>query len=108
MKQQQSSTKRHVLDPAQFEPLLREIMPVGGGELPSQVIGWTRAKIWTRLRADYPNGFRLEVYFDKRGDVSSCRIVGEGIVRPEKAASQTVPTAEAYHTIADSDGDDGA
>lgn len=83
-------------------------MPVGGGELPSRVIGWTRAKVWTRLRADYPNGFRLEVHFDKYGRVSSTRISGSMIIRPGKPVAEPEPQTGAYATIADSDGDDGA
>ena len=108
MKQQGSSTKRHALDPAELEPWLREIMPVGGGEQPTQVVGWTRANIWTRMRADYPNGFRLEVHFDRTGHVSSTRISGDLTIRPGKPVTEPGAQSGGYTTVADSDGDDGA
>lgn len=83
MKQLRTSTRRHQLDPKQYQQLLEELLPIGGGEAPDRIVGWTRKGVWTRIQADYPNGFRLTVYFDKYGDVSSC-----------KAASPTIKLAK--------------
>lgn len=71
MKQQTSSTKRHVLKPAEMAGLLAELSPCGGRDVPRHVIGWLRKRVWTRVRADYPNGWELVVNFDKHGSVSS-------------------------------------
>lgn len=73
MKQIRSATKRHQLDPKQYQALLEQLLPVGDGAAPDRVAGWTRKGVWARLQADYPNGFGLTVFFDKYGDVSSCK-----------------------------------
>ena len=62
-------TSVHHLDPAAAAPLLSEVMPIGGGDLPTEVIAWRdrATKRWTRFRADYPNGFRLSFNLSARG-----------------------------------------
>lgn len=45
-------------------------MPIGDGALPISLFGWRdhRGNL-TRVRADYPNGWRLVVHFSKpKGD----------------------------------------
>lgn len=65
---------RHALDPARAEDLLASIMPVGNGETPLSVLGWrdNRGRI-RRVRADYPNGWRLYAYFSAAGQLTSHR-----------------------------------
>lgn len=108
MKQQSSSTKRVVLNARDIHPVLDEISPVGGGALPSKVVGWHRLGVFTRVQADYPNGWGLTIYLDKVGKVSSWKasFSARAAVGPiGKAADR--PT-ERRPTAADSDGDDGA
>ena len=81
MRQVQSSTRRHELKPADMQLFLAELLPVGEGALPLQVVGWTRRGVWTRMRADYPNGTVLTVSFDRTGAVSSA----------EASLSATIP-----------------
>lgn len=87
--------------------MLHEISPVGGGALPTRVIGWSRRGVFTRAQADYPNGWGLTIYFDKAGKVSSwtASFSARAAVGLAKA---TAAVAERCPTIADSDGDDGA
>lgn len=61
--------RAYELDAARAAPLLEHIMPIGGGEMPVEVLGW-RASPKGRLhkvRADYPNGFRLRFSISKAG-----------------------------------------
>lgn len=71
MKQHRSTTKRHVLKPKEWQSICAEVCPVGDGELPTRVIGWTKKNVWSRLSVDYPNGWNLTIYFDRFGKVSS-------------------------------------
>lgn len=71
MRQMRITSKRHRLDPAEMRQALADISPAGEGAAPLSVVGWTRSGVWTRLAATYPNGWALDVYFDKTGRVSS-------------------------------------
>lgn len=73
MKQHVPQSRRHVLKPADLRELLHEVLPIGAGEMPERVIGWTCRKVWTRIEAHYPNGAVLNVYFTKDGKVSSAK-----------------------------------
>lgn len=101
MAQHRPATNRHVLDPAKMQPILHELMPCSEKDVPpAQVVGWVRKRIFTRLRADYANGWTIYVNFDRAGNVTSTsarkRLVAKGKVR----ANCPPP--------ADSDGNDGA
>lgn len=56
-----AKTSVHRLPPERLAPLLRKVMPIGGEDLPLEVVGWRNNATgrWVRFRADYPNGFRL-------------------------------------------------
>jgi len=52
---------RHRLDAEAARPVLAQILDIGDGQAPKTVIGWRDSDgCLRRLRADYPNGFRLE------------------------------------------------
>jgi len=53
-------------------PLLEQAMPIGGGALPDVVLGWRDScgRI-RRVRADYPNGWRLDLRVNTRGEITS-------------------------------------
>ncbi|MEA3264183.1 MAG: hypothetical protein U9R07_11950 [Pseudomonadota bacterium] len=95
-------TKRHVLKPEQQARFLADITAIGGGELPTQVVGWSRKGKWTRIKATYPNGWELSVNFDRNEKVSSysSKLTLRASLRLSDQAGRS--------TIADSDGDDGA
>lgn len=93
-------TKRHVLKPEQQARFLADITAIGGGELPTQVVGWSRKGKWTRIKATYPNGWELSVNFDRQEQVSSWTA--------KMSLSATFKAPAQGSTIADSDGDDGA
>lgn len=101
MKQLRTTTKRHVLKPADMQAVLEEMLPVGEGKPPLKVVGWTRRGVWTRLQADYPNGVVLTAHFDRNGAVSSCKASLSTTIR---FGGDRAPQG----TIADSDRDDGA
>ena len=113
MKQQGSSTKRQVLNAQELQPVLHEISPVGGGAMPTKVVGWHRRGVFTRAQANYPNGWGLTIYFDKAGKVSSWTAsysarAAVGLANAAAEAAGREAPAERCATIADSDGDDGA
>jgi hypothetical protein len=70
----------HAGDIARTTPLLHDIMPIGAGETPVGVTLWRQAdgRI-RRVRADYPNGWRLQFSISVNGVVSrvraSCRFI---------------------------------
>ena len=70
------------VDPAKFTEVLAEMLPIGDGAPPRQVLVWYgRAGQFSRLRADYPNGGRLTVHFDRQGRPSSCKAHFSAVVR---------------------------
>ncbi|MEA3264139.1 MAG: hypothetical protein U9R07_11730 [Pseudomonadota bacterium] len=101
MAQHIPTTKRHVLKPAQQQRFLAEITSIGGGDVPTQVVGWSRKGKWTRLKATYPNGWELTVNFDRAEKVSSYS--SKLSLRASLRLSNQVAD-----TRAASDGDDGA
>lgn len=67
-----SVTRRYALDSAQLAPVLAELFPVGDGELPTVVDGWfDRQGRPRRVRADYPNGWRIEFRLSVKRTVTS-------------------------------------
>lgn len=74
------------IDPAMVKDSLEKVLPIGDGAAPTTVVAWkSRTGLLARLRADYPNGFRLTVYFDKRGNPSSAKASCSMAVRGKKA-----------------------
>ena len=71
MKQHRTTTRRHVLKPAEWQAFCAEVSTIGGDAMPTRVIGWTRKSVLTRLSVDYPDGWNLIIYFDRQGKVSS-------------------------------------
>lgn len=66
------ATRRHTLDPDKLAPVLAEMFPVGDGELPTAVDGWfDRQGRPRRVRADYPNGWRIEFRLSVKRTVTS-------------------------------------
>lgn len=117
--------RRAVLDPARIDTLLTEVLPIGGGELPISAVGWFDAQRRPRrARADYPNGWRVEIRISAKGDLThrSASLHLEGSVPARQnveASSPEQPNTSAAaalgssfdlggSTVADSDGDDGA
>lgn len=73
-----SKLTRHLLDAAAAKDALHELMPIGDGEMPVEVWGWRdRRGHLQRARADYPNGWRLEMFFSKPRNgqvtITSCK-----------------------------------
>lgn len=74
------------VDPAPFTEVLAEMLPIGNGEAPLEVLVWYgRVGQFKRLRADYPNGARLTVHFDRQGKPSSCKASISGTIRVRAA-----------------------
>lgn len=70
MKQHRPNRKRRKLKPADVRQLCHEVLPVGDGEMPVKVTGWTDLRgRWTRMEAVYPNGWLLSFGFDDDGGV---------------------------------------
>lgn len=70
----------HQLEPARAQPLLHDIMPIGDGALPTEVLGWREANgVLRRVRAVYPNGWTLQFSISARGTIgrvkASCRFI---------------------------------
>lgn len=64
----------HRLQADRATDLLRTIMPIGGDDPPDEVIGWRDlAGRIRRVRADYPNGWRLHARFNAKGELISSR-----------------------------------
>ena len=62
------------LDREKLAPLFGELFPIGRDELPERVLGWfTRVGRLRRARADYPNGWRLVLNFNAKGEISSIK-----------------------------------
>ncbi|MEL7784051.1 hypothetical protein AAG607_13575 [Citromicrobium bathyomarinum] len=58
------SWSKHKLIAADAQAVLHELCPVGGGEMPVELLGWRdRRGNLRRAQADYPNGWRLVVHF---------------------------------------------
>lgn len=74
---------QRVLDCAVMSAPLSEIMTIGEGELPIEVIGWFAGATLRRVRADYPNGWRLQFSINDQGYATricaSLRFVVKGI-----------------------------
>ncbi|MDE2595965.1 MAG: hypothetical protein KGL44_03710 [Sphingomonadales bacterium] len=71
-------TSCHELDAAAARDSLHELMPVGAGDQPDTLLGWRDSRgFLTRVRADYPNGWRLVVHFSKpkngKVTITSCK-----------------------------------
>lgn len=99
--------------------LLEDLLPVGGGKPPQEMTGWVRpCGNFRKAKARYANGQVLEIFFDQRGQVSSCKAsfstnFSFAAARETVCGTQeTVIVDEAANfsrdTVADSDGDDGA
>lgn len=72
----------HQLDIRQAKGLLEQVMPIGGGETPTHVLGWREPNGNLRkVQADYPNGWRLTIMIGVRGTITSyhgsIRLTGE-------------------------------
>lgn len=65
------ATRRKNLDRMEVKDLLHQVAPVGGGAVPDAVVGYLRGNAFTRVRADYPNGWGLTLYFGKSGKITS-------------------------------------
>lgn len=53
---------------------LQEIYPVGDGQEPIAVLGWPApGRLWLKIEADYPNGWKFKINFNRKGEVSSAR-----------------------------------
>ena len=54
--------------------LLEKVMPVGDGKPPVVVHAWrTRTGAFRKAVAEYPNGTRLAMSFNRQGEISSYR-----------------------------------
>lgn len=54
--------------------VLRDILPCGGDDVPSCVMGWAAVgRHWRKIVAQYPNGWSLTVHFKRTGEVSSAK-----------------------------------
>ncbi len=58
------------LDPKACADLLTTVMPIPGEDAPHEVMGWFQAGKLRRVRADYPNGWRLQFSISVRGGIS--------------------------------------
>lgn len=89
MNQHLPTTKRHVIKPADVRDFLQDVMPLAPkSEDPVEVIGWSRKRVWTRIRATYANGDVVHVHFDRSGAVSSAKIAVKMTLRlPEGGCS---------------------
>ena len=64
----------HLLDAARAQALLHDIMPIGDGEVPTEVRGWREASgCLRRVRAVYPNGWTLQFTMSARGTIGRVR-----------------------------------
>jgi hypothetical protein len=58
------------IDPAKVAESLDEIMAIGAGEMPVEVMGWYLEGSVRRIRADYPNGWRLALSITQAGNIT--------------------------------------
>lgn len=66
------SYRKSPIDPMQVAPLLAELFPVGDGEPPLAVDGWfDRQGRPRRARADYANGWRVELRLSEKGELTT-------------------------------------
>lgn len=64
--------RRSPIDVVQVAPLLEQLFPVGDGALPIAVDGWfDRQGRPRRARADYANGWRVELRISAQGKMTS-------------------------------------
>lgn len=90
MKQHRPNRKRHILNPEDIRELCHEAMPVGEDARPVKAIGWTDQRgRWTRLEAEYPNGWVLSVSLGEDGRARNVTsrlniTVGKATLRSEK------------------------
>ena len=60
--------RKYQLRPEKAAALIAKLMPMGEGEMPATVIGWRDSKYRIRrIRADYPNGWRVNLSFSADG-----------------------------------------
>ena len=71
-----------LLNPAAVAEKLHDVMAIGGGAVPTEVVGWFHAGNVRRIRADYPNGWRLTFSITEKGNVTrvcaSLHVVAKG------------------------------
>ncbi|RIA44057.1 hypothetical protein DFR49_2293 [Hephaestia caeni] len=66
------SLRRAALDPVELAEVLHDVFPVAGGAAPESVIGWfDAADRPRRVRADYANGWRVEMRLNAKGSLTS-------------------------------------
>jgi hypothetical protein len=46
---------------------LHNVMPIGDGDVPVEVLAWFLGGSLRRVRADYPNGWRLQFSINEKG-----------------------------------------
>lgn len=61
--------RKYQLRPEKAAALIASLMPMGEGATPLTVIGWRDSKYRIRrIRADYPNGWRVNLSFSANGE----------------------------------------
>lgn len=56
----------------ELKTLLEQVMSIGDGETPVSVFGWrTRTGALRKAVARYPNGWQLNLNFNRQGEISS-------------------------------------
>lgn len=86
------TVRRHLteyaLDAEAARTFLHEIMPIGAGELPTEVRGWREASgRIRRVRALYPNGWTLQFTVSVRGVIGRVRATCSVELRPQRFAA---------------------
>jgi len=66
VKHRRRRQQAYELKPEVVAALCREVMPIGGDDLPTRVVGWRAGSRWRRFQADYPNGFRLSFSLNEK------------------------------------------
>lgn len=76
--------RKYQLRPDKVAALIAKLMPMGEGEMPVAVIGWrdSRYRI-RRIRADYPNGWRVNLSFSADGENTARSAQFRMTLRPE-------------------------
>ena len=71
-----------LLDPEKLAARLHDVMAIGAGTIPTEVVGWFHAGNVRRIRADYPNGWRLSFSITEKGNATricaSLHVVAKG------------------------------
>jgi len=84
MKQRQITRKRHELKPEIWRAICQAAMPIGDGETPTRVIGWSDRGRWTRIEATYPNGFILSFGLDANSQPVRVTMRAKGLIIPSR------------------------